>query len=80
MDFNYPTTNIIGVPTANDSLNTYSDARNAMFRYVFGIDRNIAGQDVIDAVKETEKFKSMPVYPAEGSVENINGVVVVKLS
>lgn len=80
VDFNYPTTNIIGVPTANDSLNTYSDARNAMFRYVFGIDRNIAGQDVIDAVKETEKFKSMPVYPAEGSVENINGVVVVKLS
>ncbi len=80
VDFNYKTTNIMGVPTANDSLNTYRDARNAMFRYFFGIDRNMASDDVIAWVKETEQYKQMPVYPAEGSVENINGVVVVRLS
>ena len=32
-----------------------------------------------DAIKETEEYKAMPIYPAEGSIKRINNVWVVKV-
>ena len=34
----------------------------------------------IDEVKTTQEFKEMPEYPAEGSIKEINGIIIVKFN
>ncbi len=80
VDSNFKYVGIIGAATANDILNTYHDAKASMFKYCFGTDYYYASDAVVEAIKQTDKYQEMPVYPAEGSIETINGVIVVKLS
>ena len=80
VDYNFKTTNIMGAATANDILNTYQEAKTALFMYHFGTVYVYAPQSTIDAIKETDEYKKMPVYPAEGSIKNVNGTIVVKFS
>lgn len=44
-----------------------------------GYPMNIPDQDYADKIAEKEKIKNMPIYPNKGSIEMIDGVVVVKL-
>ena len=44
-----------------------------------GYPMNIPDKDYADKIAEKEKIKNMPIYPNKGSIEMIDGVVVVKL-
>ncbi len=50
-------------------------------RQIVGFPHTQAGEDQIDALcRDEEIFADMPVYPQEGSVRVVDGVMVVKLS
>ena len=48
------------------------------FKKYMGIDIKIVNKDTYDLIKNTNEFKSMPVYPEPGSIKIINNTVVVK--
>ena len=58
---------------------------NSMFMYYQGLLRDISvnmplvNNETYEALRNTQEVKSMPVFPAEGSIREINGAVVVKL-
>lgn len=58
--------------------NTYSIPY--MFEYYNGVSVNFATSEEIAALKDTPQFLSMPSYPDYGCIEEINGIMVVKLS
>lgn len=45
-----------------------------------GIKISTAGVDIYKRIINTEQFKNMPVYPQDGAVAIIDGIVVVKVS
>ena len=51
-----------------------------IIRYYIGSDIPLADDDTVAALKDTAEFAEMPVYPYYGSVQMIDGTVVVKLS
>lgn len=51
-----------------------------IIRYYIGSDIPLADDDTIAALKDTAEFAEMPVYPYYGSVQMIDGTVVVRLS
>lgn len=51
-----------------------------IIRYYIGSDIPLADDDTIAALMDTAEFAEMPVYPYYGSVQMIDGTVVVKLS
>ena len=58
---------------------------NSVFMYYQGLLRDISvnmplvNNETYEALRNTQEVKSMPAFPAEGSIREINGVVVVKL-
>lgn len=70
--------NIMGV--SNDSFLNDPNHYTVMWRYCFGIEINLASYEEMSAIKETEEFKSMAVYPAKDSVKYIDGIIVIRLS
>lgn len=54
------------------------DWRN-LYLDLLGMRLNICSKEEYMAVIQSEEFKEMPLYPAEGSVRKINGIVCVKL-
>lgn len=51
-----------------------------IIRYYIGSDIPLADDDTVAALKDTAEFAEMPVYPYYGSVQMIDGTVVVRLS
>jgi len=45
-----------------------------------GINLTFAGDDVYDSLIQQEKVKNMPLFPAEGCIQEIDGDIVVKIS
>ncbi len=65
--------------TNSDMINVH--AYRSFVRYYIGDDEVIfASNEQIAAIRETEEFQKMPVYPYYGSVQEVDGVIVVKLS
>ena len=58
--------------------NTYSIAK--LFEYYNGIQLNFASGEDLSGVYSSEAFANMPPFPGNGSVQQINGVFVVRLS
>lgn len=54
---------------------TYQGTDYAMITYYLGVNMNLTRVDASD-----EAIKQMPLYPAEGSITEINGIIVVKIS
>ena len=54
--------------------------RNYFIRNHLGIDTVIYDYDEIYSLSETQEFKDMSCYPAEGCVQKINGVWVLKVA
>lgn len=50
------------------------------FTHVMGINLKIASDSDIEMIKEEPAVASMPVFPAKGSIEVINDIVVIKLA
>lgn len=59
---------------------TTPDTMEDYFEIVLQYPLNLVSQEQQQALKQTEIYQSMPVFPAQGCVETIDGVVVVKLS
>lgn len=51
----------------------------AYFHYVLGLPLQLADAEVWHSVRQSELAAQMPIYPAEGSIQFHNGVLVVKL-
>lgn len=58
--------------------NTYSIAQ--LFPYYCGVELNIVSGAEVQAAIGTEVFSEMPVYPGNGSIREINGIFVIRLS
>jgi peroxiredoxin family protein len=51
-----------------------------MWEYYFGRSLNSASSEEIQAIKETEAYQNMGVYPCETSIQVIDNYVVIKMS
>ena len=70
--------NMTGVP-----LNNVCILQNTWYHFIYdymGISLKKPTDEDMAALKETEEFKAMSAFPANGSIQEIDGVIVVKLS
>lgn len=61
----------------------YNGANNCwqeVMRQYVGVDCNAITAEEYELLAQTNEFKTMPNYPAEGSVKSIDGVLVVKVA
>lgn len=63
---------------ATELINNYS--RGDWIRLYFGYGVPLASQEAIVEVKTSTEYKTMPYWPAEGSIKVIDDLVVIKLS
>lgn len=73
----------IGVPinpVSPQDMNGIMNSRKGYLLNYFGIDAGDVSYDEYTALVTSEEFESMPLWPSEGSVAKINGIVVVKIS
>lgn len=78
MDNYVPPTNMTGVLTGDAALNFYS--RGYFLSYFLASDYHYVSPEEREAIQNTPEFQAMPCYPAEGSIQNINGTITVKFS
>ncbi|MBR5377415.1 MAG: glucosyltransferase domain-containing protein [Lachnospiraceae bacterium] len=50
------------------------------FTHEMGINLPVAGDEVLEAALQDDTVRAMPVFPAAGSIAEVNGVVVIKLA
>ena len=73
-----PDMELTGVLAGNAALNMYS--RDRFLTYFLGEYYPAVSDAVRDELQQTQEFAEMPVYPQDGSIREINGVIVVKVS
>lgn len=71
--------NIVGIDTPYALWMSNSSRCNAYFKYVLLNPAVIADEQTFVEMNKNEIVKSMPVYPAEGSMQYIDDILVVKL-
>lgn len=67
-------------PVFWEDMNGIMNSRKGYLLNYFGIDAGDVSYDEYTALVTSEEFESMPLWPSEGSVAKINGIVVVKIS
>lgn len=67
-------------PVFWEDMNGIMNSRKGYLLNYFGIDAGNVSYDEYTALVTSEEFESMPLWPSEGSVAKINGIVVVKIS
>lgn len=55
-----------------------SGVRHNFMKTYIGVEMPDVSEETVNAIKETEAYKNMPAYPADGCVKQIEGVWVVK--
>ena len=55
-------------------------SKDSFLEYYLGLQIPFASQKEIDAIRQTQEFEQMPVYPYYGSVKSFGNILVVKLS
>lgn len=80
-----PTENLISmVPyvmgVSDDSFLKSPNHYQNFWNYCFGIQTELATYDEMHAIMDTDEYQNMPIYPAKGSVQYINDIIVVRLS
>lgn len=73
-----PQMELTGVLTGNAALNMYSWDR--FLTYFLGDYFPTVSAEVRSKLQQTPEFAEMPVYPQDGSIREIDGVIVVKVS
>ena len=73
-----PNSSITGVDAGNMAANIYS--RRAFLSYFISSNYNYADRDTWYPIYLSDEFADMPCYPSEGSIKEIDGVIVVKFS
>lgn len=56
-----------------------SGVRNNFIRYFLGFEMYDISDNEFNDIKETDTFKNMPLYPAQGCIQKINDIWIVKL-
>ncbi|MBQ8342951.1 MAG: glucosyltransferase domain-containing protein [Clostridia bacterium] len=59
---------------------SYLATWKAYFDIVVRYSVNLSDYEKVDSLKKTDVVKNMPIYPQEGSICTVDGVIVVKLS
>lgn len=62
--------------SAGNLIRTWS----GIFHNYYGMNINLCGEAQYDALRQSETVKQMPEFPLEGSIQEIDGIVVVKVS
>ncbi|MDD6058043.1 MAG: glucosyltransferase domain-containing protein [Clostridiales bacterium] len=52
----------------------------SMWNHVFGREFGTVEWEEKEAIRETEEYRNMPLYPAKGSVAVIEGIIVVRMA
>ena len=73
-----PEMELTGVLTGNAALNMYSWDR--FLTYFLGDYFPTVSAEVRSELQQTPEFAEMPVYPQDGSIREIDGIIVVKVS
>ena len=55
------------------------DRFQAFFDYMMGLPIRLAEDDIWNGARDLEAVQQMPIYPAQGSIQTIDGVLYVKL-
>lgn len=76
-DGNGRTTGIIGL-TENDQIKNYRDYE-AYFTYILNNPANLCGEEQCVQLAELDAVKKMPVFPEKGSMEVVDGILIVKM-
>lgn len=71
------TTGVQGL-TANDQIKNYRDYE-AYFKYILNIPVNLCEEETRLELWETEIVQSMPVFPEEGCMKMVDGILVIKM-
>lgn len=67
---------VVSLPGELTLIATY--AHPYFIKHFLGYNLSMANNALKEEIIATQEFQDMPVYPANGSVKNINGVIVVK--
>jgi hypothetical protein len=79
ISFNIPSSNITGDNVDGEALKVYS--RHIILQTLVGANYPIYNEGPLaKEIRQTEEFKSMPCYPADNSIQKIDGKIVVKFS
>ena len=66
-------------PLVKSVVTYYYNVYAAFFRYILNNPAVVAPNDVWNTLQEDARVEEMPCYPAEGCMQMIDGVMVVKL-
>ena len=55
-----------------------SGVRHNFMKTYIGVEMPDINEEAIEQIKETEEYKNMPSYPAEGCVKQIEGIWIIK--
>lgn len=64
--------------TANDQIKNYRDYEE-YFQYVLNIPIDLCTEEQRSALWEMQEVKAMPVFPDEGCMQTVDGILVVKM-
>lgn len=64
----------------SDSILNDPNHYTILWENYFGVQMELASYDEMNAVRETDEFRNMPIYPRNGCVRCINGIIVIRLS
>lgn len=73
-----PPTNMTGVYTGDDGLNIYS--RTTFLQYYVASELSYPSDADWEKIRNSGEYEKMPCYPADGSIKNVEGIIIVKLS
>ena len=59
---------------------TYLDTYPKYFRYILNEPLQLCSDETLSSIRQNDAVQQMPVFPAEGCVQMMNGVLVVKFS
>ena len=68
----------VGGPWWESALNNWS--WGGIFHYRLGVNILTAYDEEYEELLKTEEVKKMPVYPCEGFIREINGIIVIRVS
>lgn len=71
-------TQLTGVLTGESAINTYS--RKSVIYHFTGSSYNYVPDEALTSIAQTEAYGAMPCYPNDGSIQMLDGVLVVKFS
>lgn len=68
----------VGTDSNIELINSYS--KECFIKYYIGVDFEYVTEEELEKLSNSEEVQKMNIYPYEGSIKNINNVIVIKFS